>query len=251
MSNNNTQDQNSNRRNCLVFVTHRMDNDIMRYLKFLKTAAEGIMDLVVLYDTATSKMDTDNCYGTNFYTFDSTKLQGFFHKQDHLLPNPLVALLEYAKGKRYSHYMLMENDIIFNGEFRSFLKLMDSDSDVDYIHIATDVEGGPQHHWPIKYINNNPFDRLYFAWSQLAYLSKSFLDELELFMQDNDSFYYEFLLPTLAYNKMLNIRQFENYGYRFIVSWGSAEVYEYKYINELQPNTFYHPIKNLEIADFI
>lgn len=31
----------------------------------------------------------------------------------------------------------------------------------------------------------------------------------------NNSFYYEFLLPTMAYNNGYSVRQFENLGYHF------------------------------------
>ena len=70
-------------------------------------------------------------------------------------------------------------------------------------------------------------------------------------MQQNDSFYYEFLLPTMAYNGDYLVRQFENFGYNFQVSWGPVECYENKYQYERQNNTFYHPIKHLGIVDLV
>ena len=90
---------------------------------------------------------------------------------------------------------------------------------------------------------------MYFSWCQLFYISKRYLSDLERFMEDNDSFYYELLLPTMAYNKGYSIRQFENFGYHFQVSWGPTEVFEYKYQYERMSNTFYHPIKNLSIVE--
>ena len=68
-------------------------------------------------------------------------------------------------------------------------------------------------------------------------------------MKENNSFYYEFLLPTMAYNNGYSVRQFENLGYQFQLSWGPVEIFEYKYQNERMYNTFYHPIKNLDIID--
>ncbi len=73
---------------------------------------------------------------------------------------------------------------------------------------------------------------------------------LTIFIQTNNSFYYEFLLPTMAYNGDFLIRQFENYGYQFQLSWGPAELYEHKYQYERTDKTFYHPIKNLSMVDF-
>ena len=146
----------------------------------------------------------------------------------------------------------MENDIILKGDFRRFLEKVNQESRTDYIHIASDVEGCIEKHWPIRSITDSPFEHLYFSWSQLFYVSRSFLDELHKFMQSNDSFYYEFLLPTLAYNdRRFVVRQFENYGYQFQLSWGPTELYEYKYRQERMENTFYHPIKNLSIVDFL
>ena len=46
------------------------------------------------------------------------------------------------------------------------------------------------------------------------------------------------------------MRQFENFGYRFQVSWGPAEVYERKYLEEGAKNTFYHPVKDSKIIKY-
>lgn len=164
------------------------------------------------------------------------------------LPNPLVALVELAKHRKYDHYLLMENDIVLNGNLANFFKRMNATNKADYIHIATDVMGGPLRHWPVQYIIDSPFENLYFAWSQVFFVSKRYLDELEKFMQRNGSFYYEFLLPTLAYNRHFSIRQFESYGYHFEVSWGPTEKCEDKFRNHPQQDTFYHPIKNLSLV---
>ena len=70
-------------------------------------------------------------------------------------------------------------------------------------------------------------------------------------MKVNDSFYYEFLLPSLAYNNGYKVRTFESLGYNFEVSWGPTLAYEQKYVCEHKANTFYHPVKNLHMADFL
>ena len=72
----------------------------------------------------------------------------------------------------------------------------------------------------VRLIRDNPFGALYFSWSQLFRVSRRLLEALSAFIRRNSSFYYEFLLPTLAYNGGFTVRQFENYGYRFEVSWG-------------------------------
>lgn len=142
----------------------------------------------------------------------------------------------------------MENDIVFTGEMEEFIRNINA-IDADYIHIATDILGGPENHWPINYIKNSPFKNLYFSWCQLFYISHRYLTDLDAFMKENGSFYYEFLLPTMAYNNDYSVRQFENLGYQFQLSWGPVEIYEYKYQYERMYNTFYHPIKNLDIVD--
>ena len=89
-------------------------------------------------------------------------------------------------------------------------------------------------------------------WPWLEFrVSRRLLAALSAFIRRNGSFYYEFLLPTLAYNGDFTVRQFENYGYRFEVSWGPAELYEQKYLHDRRPDTFYHPVKNLGIVDFL
>lgn len=240
-----------NNKNCVVYITHILNVDIVKYLLYLKEEIHGIMDFIVLYDCAKDEMITDNYSYFEFYKFDSKKLEGFFFQKDRLLANPLIALIDCAKHYNYKHYLLVEYDIIFNGSFRNFVEKINIDDNVDYIHIASDIEGGPEKHWPIKYIKDNPFDNLYFAWCQLFYISRKLLHEAEMFIKVNDSFHYEFLLPTIAYNGKFIVRQFENFGYNFQLSWGPVEKYEDKYIYERKKNTFYHPIKNLGIVDFV
>lgn len=144
----------------------------------------------------------------------------------------------------------MEFDIVLNGRFGDFIKKVNSIDDIDYIHIGYDSEGAPENHWPTKYIQNNPFRKLYFAWCHIFYISHNFLNDVEQFMAKNNSFYYEFLLPTMAYNGDYMVKQFENMGYQFNVSWGPVDKYETIYKECARDNTFYHPIKDLSIVTF-
>lgn len=234
---------------CLLLITHTMNDDLRRYLKVLNDSSSGIADIYVLYDCANCAPNVPCCNEIPVYMFSSSQLLNFFHRGERRLPNPLLALGIFANSHRYNRYLLMENDIVLNGDWRGFLRTVEKEHDVDYIHIATDVLGGPEAHWPIRFIKDNPFKKLFFSWCQLFLVSHRYLTDLTAFMQQNDSFYYEFLLPTMAYNGDYMIKQFENFGYNFQVSWGPAELYEYKYLHERCHNTFYHPIKNLSITD--
>ena len=207
------------------------------------------MDLVILYDNSLQDIKVEDFSGLQFHLFNSNELDGFFHYGNKKLPNPLIALIEFSKKKKYQHYLLMENDLVLSGNLRTFLMSVNK-ADCDYMHIATDILGGPEEHWPINYIRNNPFKNIYFSWSQIFYVSYRFLTDLAAFINENNSFYYEFLLPTMAYNNGYSIRQFENYGYRFQLSWGPANIFEYKYQYERMNNTFYHPIKDLSIIQY-
>ena len=234
--------------NCTVFITHKIDAPMFRYLSYLKKETENVMDFVILYDNSSHDLTPGDYPDFQFHVFDSSKLDGFFPHGEWRLPNPLVALADFSKKSEYKHYLLMENDIVFTGDMADFIRTVNA-IDTDYIHIATDILGGPKNHWPINYIKNNPFPKLYFSWCQLFYISHRYLTDLHAFMKDNDSFYYEFLLPTMAYNNGYSVRQFENLGYQFQLSWGPAEIYEYKYQHERTNNTFYHPIKDLSLLN--
>lgn len=238
-------------RNCVVLITHKIDEHLLYYLLYLKRKIGNIMDFVILYDNSSHDLTPEDFPDFQFHLFDSDKLEGFFHYGERRLPNPLVALAEFSKKSeyKYKHYLLMENDIVFTGDIAEFITNV-NDIDIDYIHISTDILGGPKNHWPVSYIKNSPFPKLYFSWSQIFYISHRYLTDINNFMKDNDSFYYEFLLPTMAYNNGYSVRQFENLGYQFQVSWGPAEIYEYKYQYKRMNNTFYHPIKDLSLVDF-
>lgn len=229
---------------CLVLLTNKMNSNLLRYLEVLKESSQGVIDLYVIYDSARGKPNVQ-FNDISVHTFNSSTLPKFFHCGNQQLPNPLLALSDFAKTYKYNRYILMEYDIVLNGDWRRFLQTIENERDVDYIHIASDVLGCPQAHWPIKYIKNSPFRKLYFSWCQLFLVSYRYLTDLIVFMQQNDSFYYEFLLPTMAYNGNYTVKQFENFGYRFDVSWGPAEEYEMRYKYGRQVNTFYHPIKNI------
>lgn len=236
--------------NCFVLISHRIDDSFLKYISFLKKEANGIMDFVILYDCANHEIKKSDFPEYTFHFFNSSKLNQFFHFGNKSLPNPLVALLDMIKERPYQHYLLMENDIVLSGHFSSFLSKI-SESNCDYIHIATDTLGRPDAHWPIKFIHNSSFSNIYFSWSQLFYISYKYLKDIDLFMKDNNSFYYEFLLPTMAYNNGYSIKQFENYGYNFQLSWGPSEVFEYKYKYERMHNTFYHPVKDSRLISIL
>ncbi len=237
-------------KNCVVFSTQKLDMETERYLMYLRQELKGIMDVWVLYDNSRFSMAADEMPGIYYYQYPFHTLSNFFHQGNPLLPNPLLALLKFMEDHEYEHYLLMEYDMVLNGSFAELAYKLDCDAAVDYVHIATDILGSPHEHWPVNLIRDNPFPMLYFSWSQLVYASRRFLEAVRDFVHVNDTFFYEFLLPTIAYNKGFRIRQFENYGYKFCLSWGPADEFEYAYQYDRQPNTFYHPIKNLKIVDF-
>lgn len=236
-------------KNCLVFLTNKINRDIFRYVLYLQKEIGSFMDVWLVYDSSVQKVNNLGLQDIKFFQYPFHTISNFFHQGSSLLANPLLGLLKFAETYHYDHYLLMENDIVFNGVFSKFAARINAE-DVDYIHIATDILGGLEKHWPVELIRNNPFAALYFSWCQIFYVSSRFLNELAKFMIVNDTFYYEFLLPSLAYSKGVRIRQFENFGYKFCLSWGPAEEFEYAYQKDRQPNTFYHPIKNLKIVDF-
>ncbi|NPD93102.1 hypothetical protein [Xylanibacter muris] len=239
-----------NSKNCIVLVTHKQGEDLLRYISHVAEVSEGTMDFYVLFDNSNSKPHFSAMANVNVFEYNSKKLDGFFFANNRLLPNALVALLDFAQSNHYDHYLLMEFDIVLNGRLGDFVNKVNSIDDIDYIHIGYDPEGGPENHWPIKYIKDNPFRKTYFAWCHIFYISHNFLVDIEQFMTKNNSFHYEFLLPTMAYNGNYIVKQFENIGYQFNVSWGPVDKYETIYKECARDNTFYHPIKDLSIVTF-
>ena len=227
---------------CVVLLTHRMDEPMVRYLRYLQGEITEVMDFCVLYDCGTQPLDPADYPDLRFHLFNSNDMPGFFHGGHPRLPSPLLPLLEFAQETVYKYYLVMEGDLVFTGGWRDFARRMGGLA-CDYVHIATDVNKDPRH-WPVRYIKEFPFPRLYFAWCHLFYISYRYLSDLGEFMKENASIYYEFLLPSMAYCNGYYVRQFENFGYRFEVSYGPAEVYERKYLEEHTDNTFYHPVKN-------
>lgn len=237
-------------KNCIVLVTHKQDTDVLRYISHIAEVSEGVMDFYVLFDCSNSKPHFSAMPNVNIFEYNSKELDGFFFADNKLLPNALVALLDFAQSKHYDHYLVMEFDMVLNGYLGDFIKKVNSIDDIDYIHIGYDPEGAPENHWPIQYIKNSPFRKLYFAWCHIFYISHNYLMDVEQFMVQNSSFHYEFLLPTMAYNGNYVVKQFENMGYQFVVSWGPTEKYEAIYRESARYNTFYHPIKDLSIVTF-
>ena len=239
-----------NKDKCLVFIAHIWDDITIAYTKHIKKEVEGIMDFAILYDLAHQAPSTTELSDLNAFEFCSVKFNDFFFMGERKLPNPLVALLAFANERKYEHYLLMENDIVFTRDFRDFVKNV-SKVECDYMHIGTDIQESPQNHWPVNYIQKSPFSELKFSWCHILYVSRNLLSDAANFMKENNTFYYEFLLPSLAYNKGYKVFMFEELGYKFNVSWGPTPLYEQKYVCEHNSNTFYHPIKNLHLVDFL
>lgn len=236
-------------KNCTILVTHRMDEPMIRYLRFLKEQITEVMDFYILYDCGTQPLDPADYPDLNFHLFNSNELPNFFYCGDRRLPNPLKALIEFSKQHPYQHYLVMEGDLVLCGDWTNFVRKING-LKCDYVHIASDVMGDMRRHYPIKGIKDNPFKHLYFAWCHVFCVSHQYLMDLEEFMKKNDSFYYEMLLPSMAYNRGYYIRQFENLGYQFDISYGPAEEYERRYMEDRRHKTFYHPVKNSSLIEY-
>lgn len=61
--------------NCLVFVTHKITEDIRKYLSFLKKETEDVMDLLVLYDNSSQPICEEGLSGFDvlFFRFRASK----------------------------------------------------------------------------------------------------------------------------------------------------------------------------------
>lgn len=168
-------------KNCLVFLTNKINRDIFRYVLYLQKEIGSFMDVWLVHDSSVQKVNNLGLQDIKFFQYPFHTIPNFFHQGSSLLPNPLLGLQKFAETYHYDHYLLMENDIVFNGVFSEFAARINAE-DVDYIHIATDILGGLEKHWPVELIRNNPFAALYFSWCQIFYVSSRFLNALAKFM---------------------------------------------------------------------
>ena len=226
--------------NCFCFLTHRNDEQMVRYINMIQSLVGGVMDFVVLFDEYESDVPSD----IPIFTFNSRKLKDFFTKGDRHLPNNSVVLYEFSKENKYKHYFLMEDDVVFTGDWKALIENLNS-QDLDFVYIKTDKE---KEHYPIKYIKNYSFKKIFFCWCQFYYISYELLSLFGVFMEKNSTFHNEFLLPTLTCKEGLKTKSFESIGYSMEVTWGPAEEKEEKYRHRVS-DTFYHPIKNLNLLD--
>ena len=90
--------------NCLVLISHKMDENSFKYFSFLQKEADGIMDLIILYDCATCEIKERDYPEFAFHFFDSKEIIDFFHGGNKQLPNPLLALLDLIKVKKYDRF---------------------------------------------------------------------------------------------------------------------------------------------------
>ena len=86
--------------NCLVLISHKMDENSFKYFSFLQKEADGIMDLIILYDCATCEIKERDYPEFAFHFFDSKEIIDSFHGGNKQLPNPLLALLDLIKVKK-------------------------------------------------------------------------------------------------------------------------------------------------------
>ena len=86
--------------NCLVLISHKMDENSFKYFSFLQKEADGIMDLSFYMIVQHVKLKRGIIRNLLSIFFDSKEIIDFFHGGNKQLPNPLLALLDLIKVKK-------------------------------------------------------------------------------------------------------------------------------------------------------
>lgn len=233
-------------------MTHFMNDDMMTYISFLKKQCEGIMDFWLLFDTCNGDFELENENDLNICRFNhSTDFEeSDWTFNNKFSNNPLCIYNFFYKEHNYEHYLFIENDIFLNGDFRKFVKKINI-SQEDYIHIKYRLheEDSIEHHFMWNYMNKKDFgdNNIKFYFHQIFYISHDLLSDIIKYNNKNNTLFFEFLIPTIAYNGDYRIKYFEDFGYSFSSNTYDEEKYEKEYINSTEIDRFYHPVKNVSL----
>ena len=248
----------------ILFLTNKTHKNIICAFRDLKKSASNISDVFMIYHHTHSELPPIILEHQAFVFRDSILTEmNYVAINDKLIPgsNHFALLDFYKKNPGYRYYWYVEDDVRFNGDWKTFFSFFENnESDFISSHIRT-YSDEPDWHWwsSIKYINVNiPVTRCLASFNPIFRISNDALEFIDQALSNGWMGHHEVLLPTLLNLGNYKIEDFGGNG--GFVNKGQKEMFysvadisskklssmRFRPVIELEEMTaslLYHPVK--------
>ena len=243
-----------------LISTNKVSESVFTLYQQIAKATSSIGDTILLYHFKEHALTIPYDLNVLSYIFEDNILSemGYTPISNSLLPgsNHFPVLKFYLENNSYTYYWLIEDDIIFNGDWKFFIDKITSLNNYDFItsNIETN-DTDPEWKWWFS-LSSPPRARrvrkLLKSFNPLYRISNDALKFIDKMLRTGWSGHHEVLLPTLLYNNKFNIidfggdGKFTPDGYENILY--SKETYRWRPVFQSagdEVNKLYHPVKTL------
>ena len=240
----------------ILFLSDKSDTRTMEQFHRLRAAGQAGRDDVFFLYHQQGKELPDAILGVPHYAFTSHILHdmGYTPIAGKLLPgsNHFPVIKFYLSHPGYDYYWLVEDDVDFSGDWRSFLSLFNTqESDFIANYIIRYAEDPGWYWWYTLHTGTEqvPDSGRLHAFNPIYRLSALALSYLHEALSQGWSGHHEVLMPTLLYLRGCNLMDMAGDG-EFSVKdcpGGLCDADTFSYlplpVQEERPNRLYHPVK--------
>lgn len=238
----------------ILFLSNKSSSSIMNNFNMLLPVQNMEFDCFFLYHKQEDILPKE-IKSTNHYVFTSDILHelGYTPLQENLLPgsNHFPLLKFYLDNLEYDYYWMIEDDVIFTGNWKYFFNTFANDS-IDFIstNIKKYTKFSQWYWWNSlvtgkEEISDTSKIR---SFNPIYRLSNRALACINEALRKKWSGHHEVLIPTLLYHRGYTIADIGGKG-PFVVKGKENKFYNEETLSYLplelgnRPNTIYHPIK--------
>src|SRR5690554_1821364 len=191
------------KKNVILFVTHRIDETIIKRYIDIKNSVNNICDVFLLFNNEEEDIVVQEGIDPYYFNVESLNNLGYEPIKETIIPGSNhFALLQFFKDHpTYDHYWNIEYDVYFTGNWNYLFSSFDHiEADFLSSHIERFKDFPNWYWWHSFYLNNIdlPLSQMIKSFNPIYRISKSALMLLDNILKEGKSWgHHEVFIPTV------------------------------------------------------
>lgn len=246
---------NSKGRQAFLIVTTEISKNIIKRYHIIKKAVENTGDVFFLYHTNDGNIP-QGLEEIKIETFSNEILTNLNYTpvRQKIVPgsNHFPVLQFFLKHPEYAYYWCLEDDVVFNGDWKYFFENVSPEMDYDFItsHIRRHSDMPEWFWWRTLKIPEGKFNKeeMLNSFNPIYRISNKALKYIDICLKGGYSGHHEVLLPSLLKKAGFKMADFatENNYVTPELSYCTLSTMRWKpvfFTTGNRKNTIYHPVK--------